>query len=201
MTEVAAIILAAGLSRRMGTQNKLLLPVGAVPMIRHVVLQYRMALSGPITVVTGHDAPDVTAALAGIDVECVFNPIYADGQQSSVAWGLAHCPNADVVLIGLGDQPQLLSEDITALLAAHYVGDPGKISIPMHNGDRGNPICVPAILRPRLTADPTRPGCMRFTREHPELVQRHVLNADGFYHDIDTPAAYAQLVKQEETYA
>lgn len=99
MTEVAAIILAAGQSRRMGAQNKLLLLVNGIPMIRHVVAQYRSALSGPITVVTGHEAPLVEAALAGIEVACVTNDDYASGQQSSVAFGLQHCPPADIVLI------------------------------------------------------------------------------------------------------
>lgn len=199
MIEVAAIILAAGLSRRMGVQNKLLLPVHGMPMIRHVALQYREALSGPITVVTGHEAPLIEAALVGVEVTCVFNAGYAEGQQSSVATGLAHCPDADVVLIGLGDQPFLVSDDIMTLLAAHQTGASDKISVPTQGAARGNPIVVPKQIRPHLTADPARPGCMRFTREHPEFVQKLPLQAEGFYRDVDTPAAYAQLGRMAET--
>lgn len=195
MTEVAAIILAAGLSRRMGRRNKLLLPVGGVPMISHVVAQYRAAFSGPITVVTGHEAPKIEAALEGIDVDCVFNPSYEQGQQTSVVAGLQHCVQADVVLIGLGDQPLLRPEDITALLDAHR-GASDKIAIPVKGDTRGNPIAVPRALRPHLTADPARPGCMRFTRDNPDLVQRHPLASQGFYTDIDTPSAYALLCKE-----
>ena len=120
MTKTAAIILAAGLSRRMGAQNKLLLPVGGVSMVYHVVSQYAGALDGPITVVTGHEAPQVEKALNGLNVTCVYHAGFADGQQSSVAFGLRHCPQADVVLIGLADQPLLRSADITSLLAAHH---------------------------------------------------------------------------------
>ncbi len=197
MAEVAAIILAAGLSRRMGAQNKLLLPVNGVPMIRHVVTQYRAAITGPITVVIGHDAPLVEAALAGIDAICVTNTGYASGRQSSVAFGLQHCPPADVVLIGLGDQPLLCARDICDLLEAHRAGDQGKISVPTQGDTRGNPIVIPSKCRPLLTADPARPGCMRITRENPELVQKLSLTADGFFTDVDTPAAYTNLRKQE----
>jgi molybdenum cofactor cytidylyltransferase len=198
MGDVAAIILAAGLSRRMGTENKLLLPVDGVPMVQHVVAQYCEALSGPITVVTGHEASLVEAALSGFDVRCVINDDYASGQQSSVAFGLKHCPDADAVLIGLGDQPFLKSQDISDLLAAHSTGDRRKISVPVLGADRGNPIVIPRNIRPQLTANPDRPGCMRFTRENPDFVQRLPLKAEGFFRDIDTPAAYADLRQQED---
>ncbi|MEP3920577.1 nucleotidyltransferase family protein [Ascidiaceihabitans sp.] len=197
MTEVAAIILAAGLSHRMGAQNKLLLPIGETPMIRNVVMQYRAAIDGPITVVTGHDQATVAAKVQDIaNINCVFNPDYETGQQTSVGVGLLNTPLADVTLIGLGDQPLLRSTDIVALLDAHRSEGPGKISIPAQGDTRGNPIVVPRDLRPHLTADPNKPGCMRFTRDNPDLVQRHTLQAAGFYTDIDTPDAYALFCKE-----
>ncbi|SOH93340.1 molybdenum cofactor cytidylyltransferase [Monaibacterium marinum] len=198
MHRVATIILAAGLSRRMGAHNKLLLPVNGLPMVRHVVQQYRAALDGPIIVVTGWDACAVKQALLGLGAQCVFNPSYEQGQQSSVAFGLSNCPPADVVLIGLGDQPLLRSADITALLEAHVSGHPAKISIPTSDGKRGNPIAVPHVVRPQLTMDRLRPGCMRFTRDNPDMVQRHSLSAQGFYTDVDTPEAYASLTAISE---
>lgn len=200
MDKAAAIILAAGLSRRMGARNKLLLPIGTVPMVRHVVQQYLDAVDGPIIVVTGHEAPQVEQALDGLDVTCVFHENFAEGQQSSVAFGLHHCPQTDVVLIGLGDQPYLRSEDLTRLMQAHFAAGNRKVSIPFMGERRGNPIVIPQVLRPRLTENTDRPGCMRFTRDNPDLVQRHPLDAPGFYQDVDTPEAYAQLQK-EEAYA
>jgi molybdenum cofactor cytidylyltransferase len=198
MHRAAAIILAAGLSQRMGARNKLLLTIDGAPMIRRVVAQYRAALDGPITVVTGHEAEAVEVALAGLDVHCVFNPDYAEGQQTSVACGLAHCPEAEMVLIGLGDQPLLRANDIIALLDVHERSAQGQISIPAISDVRGNPIVVPRKLRAQLTQDPARPGCMRFTREHPELVYRHPLTAKGFYTDVDTPESYAALCLEWE---
>ena len=196
MPEVAAIVLAAGRSRRMGAANKLLLPVEGVPMIRHVVDQYRAALDGSVTVVLGHEAERVGAALRGSGAVCVFNPDHDAGQQASVACGLADAPEVDLLLIGLGDQPVLQARDIRDLVAAHGAGM--RISIPVRGDRRGNPIVVPRILRARLLADPERPGCMRFTRAHPELVERHALEAAGFYADVDTPEDYAAVVPAQD---
>ena len=180
MAEVTAIILAAGLSRRMGRDNKLLLPINGVPMIRHVVDTYRAALDSPVIVVTGHEAQ------AG----------YAQGQQTSVACGMRVAGDGQDMLIGLGDQPLLRAGDIRALLRAHDQGAADRISIPMRAGQRGNPILVPHGLRARLLAAPASPGCKRFTRAHPEHVQFHPLEAAGFYSDIDTPEAYVALSTQ-----
>ena len=193
MPEVTAIILAAGLSRRMGERNKLLLPIGDVPMIRHVVDVYSGATDGRVLVVTGHQASEVEAALAGSNARTVFNANYAQGQPTSVACGLRAATEGDTLLIGLGDQPLLTSDDIKSLLAAHAAADLSRISIPAMEQQRGNPIVVPAKLRARLLADPRSPGCKKFTRSHPEHVQFHALASAGFYADVDTPETYAAL--------
>lgn len=191
MAEIDAILLAAGLSRRMGARNKLLADIFGKPMIRHVAETYLAVVDGPVSVVTGHERERIEAALDGLAVRFVHNRDYAAGQQSSVAAGLAAGSNAAATLIGLGDQPALRPADLAALIAAHAGGDPGKITIPHDGTRRGNPIAVPAVLRPRLTDNPDRPGCMRFTREHPDLVQWPRLDAVGFYLDVDTPEALA----------
>lgn len=190
MGEVTCIILAAGLSRRMGERNKLLLPIDGIPMIRLVVATYRAATSGTILVVTGHESDQVEASLFGCDVQTVFNPDFTDGQQTSVACGLRSAPEGAPVLIGLGDQPLLSSADLDALLLAHANADPARISIPMRDGKRGNPILIPNELRGRLLADPRSPGCKKYTRANPEHVQFLRLHNPGFYADVDTPEAY-----------
>lgn len=195
MTEVATILLAAGLSRRMGAKNKLLLPVGEHPMIAHMVRTYKAATDGPVLVITGHDHQAVTAALEGSGAQILFNPDFAKGQATSVACGLRAAPAADTLLIGLGDQPLLRPADISALLAAHRETDPSRISIPAIGPDRGNPIVVPARLIPRLLADPRAPGCKSFTRTQTDHVLFHALPAPGFYRDVDTPDDYAQLLE------
>lgn len=194
MTKCSAIILAAGLSRRMGARNKLLLQVNDIPMIRHMVQTYS-AVATDVIVVTGHEAKKIEAALAGTDVKFVFNPDFAQGQRSSVVCGLRAVAADRSVLMGLGDQPHLTADDLRALIDAHQAADPARISIPMAQGQRGNPILIPTTLRARLLADRTSPGCKKFTRAHPEHVQFHQLNAAGFYADVDTPEDYSAITK------
>lgn len=190
MAETSAILLAAGLSRRMGPTNKLLLPVGGKPLVRHVVDTYCSAIAGEVLVVLGHEHEKVAAALEGAAVRTVLNAAYAEGQPTSVMCGLQSAPVADDVVIGLCDQPFLSASDILSLISAHRDAVPGKISIPLHNGLRGNPIVVPAAVRPQLLADAKHPGCHRFTRAHPDRVQYLPLVAPGFYTDMDTPESY-----------
>ena len=85
--------------------------------------------------------------------------------------------------------------------AAHAAADPGRISIPRRGDRRGNPIAVPDPLRAGLLADPHAPGCKRFTRDNPDLVQFHPLAASGFYTDIDTPDAYAAFTARAQELA
>jgi molybdenum cofactor cytidylyltransferase len=195
MPETVAIILAAGLSRRMGARNKLLLPIQGIPMIRHMVATYHAATGQPVCVVTGHEADRVSGALEGAPVTLFYNADYATGQATSVAVGLQAVPPCDRMLMGLGDQPQITSADIVALLAAHDRGDPTRISIPGEADRRGNPIVIPYGLRAKLLADPRAPGCKKFTRAHPEHVQFHPLPNVGLYADVDTPAAYDALIR------
>ncbi|MBF9021235.1 nucleotidyltransferase family protein [Rhodobacterales bacterium HKCCA1288] len=197
MDDVAAILLAAGLSRRMGAQNKLLMPVAGKPMVRHLAETYLSVLTTPLTVVTGHEANKVRAALTGLSVVVAHNENFAEGQPGSVATGLSVATDAALLLIGLADQPRLTQADLIQLLQWHRANDPGKITVPKRDADRGNPILVPRILRPRLTENPNRPGCMRVTRDEPELVQFAPLTADGFYADVDTPEDYAGLMQNE----
>ncbi len=195
MHRVGAIILAGGLSRRMGAFNKLLLPINGVPMIRRVVETYRAAIDGEIVVVTGFEADAIRDALSGADVRFVHNSDFEQGQPFSVRAGLSDAPDADLILIGLGDQPNLTVHDIRTLIDMHSAHAADKITIPVKDDQRGNPIIVPAALCSQLLADQANPGCGKFTRSNPDKAQKLPLSQVGFYHDIDTPAAFLALTQ------
>jgi len=190
MDSFGAIILAAGLSRRMKDRNKLLLPIHGKPMIRHVVETYMSVVDGDVWVVTGFEAERVEAALSGLDVQIVHNDNFEAGQPFSVRTGLLEACGAQHYLIGLGDQPDLSADDLRAFTAAHLAADVQKISIPQRETTRGNPIVVPAAMRSQLLVDEANPGCGKFTRTHPELAQHIQMTQAGFFKDIDTPAAF-----------
>jgi len=193
MVSFGAIILAAGLSRRMGARNKLLLPINGKPMIRYVVETYLAVVDAQVYVVTGFEADKIEAVLAGLPIRFVHNADYEAGQPFSVRAGLLAAPDAQNFLIGLGDQPHLTAGDLRTLITAHMAADIQKISIPYNGSTRGNPIIVPAALCTQLLADQANPGCGKFTRASPELVQHVPVTQPGFFNDIDTPAAFADF--------
>jgi molybdenum cofactor cytidylyltransferase len=194
MAEFDAVVLAAGLSKRMGAQNKLLLRWQGMPLIERVVRTYLAVVDGPVTVITGHEASQIGAALRGLPVALCHNADFETGQQSSVLTALKRPSDAKATLLGLGDQPLLTPDDLLWLMDQHRILDADKISIPGRNGSRGNPIVIPHGLRSDLLENPKSPGCRRFTRDHPECVQMIDCASSGFFSDVDTPDDFAQLL-------
>lgn len=198
MFESAALVLAAGMSKRMGAVNKLLIELDGVPMIRRTVQTYIEACDAPVTVVTGYQAGAIERALAGLAVNLVFNPAYEAGQKTTVAVGLAAVPDARATFIGLGDQPLLTAADLSWLLVQHSRNESPLITVPAQGEMRGNPLVIPFELKPRLLADRQNPGCQKFTRENPEFVQFLEAPNPAFYSDIDTPKDLEKLQSIKE---
>src|SRR5512144_2057672 len=114
--QVAGILLAAGLSRRMG-QAKLLLPLAGRPVVRHSAERLLRAGLSPLVVVIGPDAHDVRAALDGLPVQLAVNPRPEAGQASSLVAGVAALPaGTPAALVALGDQPFVPDAVIRALI-------------------------------------------------------------------------------------
>jgi len=137
--QTAGVILAAGGSERLG-RPKQLLDWRGVPFVRQVALNALEAGLAPLVAVTGADRDQVESALAGLDVRCVFNPHWSEGQSTSMRTGLAALPvNTDSVLFLLSDQPQI-SPDLIRQLLARYAAHCGPITAPMVRGQRANPV-------------------------------------------------------------
>ncbi len=197
MDDVAAILLAAGLSRRMGARNKLWMSLAGKPSVRHLTETYLSVLTPPLTLVTGHDAGEMCATLTGLSVVFAHNQDFAEGQPGTVATGFGVAPSAELLLIGLADQPQFSSADLMHLVHWHRANDPRKITMPKLAAECDDPILFPRVLRLRLAKNPNRPGCMCITRDKPVLVQFAPLIANGLYADVSTSAEYAALTQKE----
>lgn len=151
---VAVVLLAAGKASRMGEggPHKLLATFGGVPLVRRMALAARAAAT-PVIVVTGHRRVEVEEALAGLDVETVWNARYESGMASSIAAGLGSqaVEGADGVMIMLSDMPGLTADALGLLLAA-FAGSQGHAIVRAVSGARGNPVILPSSLRPALLA-------------------------------------------------
>ena len=191
---IAAIVLAAGRSTRMGPANKLTADVGGAPMVRHVVAAALASRASPVLVVTGHQAGDVRAALAGVDVAFVDNPDYAIGLSSSLKAGVrAVPPSADGALVLLGDMPQIAAAHLDRLMAAFADEQGSTIVVPTHTGKRGNPVLWPRDLFAEMLQLEGDAGARRLFVAHASRVREVELATDAIFADVDTPEALAEV--------
>src|SRR5262249_36957043 len=116
---IAAIVLAAGRSSRMGPANKLLTEIDGVPMAARAVDAALASPARPVVVVLGQEAERLRAALAGRDVVFVHNPDYAAGMSGSLKRGLAALePDVDGAVVCLADMPRVSAGTLQRLIAA-----------------------------------------------------------------------------------
>ena len=138
---IAAIVLGAGRSSRMGGPNKLVAEIGGRPLIRIVVQEALASRARPVIVVTGHQHDRVEAVLKGLPVKIVHNPDYADGLGTSLRTGIAALPpEADGAIVCLGDMPQVDAAMIDRLIGAIDPDKGALIAVPTIDGKRGNPV-------------------------------------------------------------
>lgn len=194
---IAAVVLAAGASRRMEGKNKLLLDVGGKPMVRRTVETVLAFGAVETVIVTGHDANAVGAALADLPVTLVHNRDHQHGQPTSVAAGVRALRKAvDAVMVILGDQPLLTVDDLRALVTAYQDLDGRSILIPEHDGKRGNPIVFAARHIPEVVHGGVRIGCRHLIETHGDAVARIAMASEAFTVDCDTPEDYRRLLRR-----
>ena len=187
----AAIVLAAGLSRRMG-RPKLLLHLRGKPVIRHTVERVIAAGLEPVLVVVGPEHEALRQALARLVVRFVINPTPEAGQASSVGAGIKAVPaEATAALIALGDQPGL-SLDVIAQLQ-HAIESSGKrIAAPRYADGLGNPVLFAAAVFPELLTLSGDRGARSVVEKDPARLAI-VDVAAPMPADLDTPEDYARL--------
>jgi molybdenum cofactor cytidylyltransferase len=190
---VAGIVMAAGRSSRMGA-NKLLMDDAGKPIVTRVVEQAMAADLAEIIAVTGHQEPEVRAALAGLPVRFVPCPDYADGMSASLRCGLKALPSdIDAALILLGDMPRVGSRLLRRMIAAFNPIEGRAIIVPAFQGKRGNPVLWDRRFFSEMTALAGDVGARHLIGEHTELVTEIEAEDAGIFLDIDTPEAYRTL--------
>ena len=191
---VAAIILAAGRSTRMGGPNKLLAEIGGRPLVRIATEEALASRARPVIVVTGHQRDKVEAALDGLDVQRVHNPDFADGLSTSVKTGLAALPDdVDGAIVCLGDMPQVTAVLIDKLTAAFDPERGALVVVPTIDGKRGNPVVWARRFFPELMALEGDVGARHLIARYPEAVAEVALTDKAVLTDVDTPEALVQV--------
>ncbi|MCK2095278.1 NTP transferase domain-containing protein [Thauera aromatica] len=190
---VAALVLAAGRSTRMGAENKLLLPVDGVPMVLRAVMAARASRACALTVVLGHEAGAVEAALAGSGAGFARNPDPAQGMSSSLRVGItALADEIDAVVVLLGDMPRITAAHVDRLIEAFDPAQPAII-VPEHQGRRGNPVLWPRAFFAEMCALTGDQGARGLLERYPERVVRVAVDDEAIFIDVDRPADLAAV--------
>lgn len=185
---VGAVVLAAGASRRMGT-NKLLLPVEGEPMVRRTVRRVLDAGCAPVVVVTGHEAERVREALAGLDVLFTMSPDATGPTSTSLHAGLRALPAyVDATLVMLSDMVQVTSPMLRALVEGASHGDE-PLGVSRYGDVLAPPLVFRRALWPELLAWHGE-GCGKaVVRAHAHEARMHDWPLTALQ-DVDTPEDY-----------
>ncbi len=190
---IAALVLAAGGSRRLG-RPKQLEPWGETTLLGHVVARAKRYPVDEVWVVLGADAEHVLGSvdLAGCGV--VENPEWEEGLASSLRVGLdalTRLSKATGALLLLGDQPDV-SDEVVAELVERFSRTKAQAVVPKYRYTWGNPVIVARTLWPRLISLSGDEGARRLLQAHPEWVEE-VWFERLVPRDVDTQADVEEL--------
>jgi molybdenum cofactor cytidylyltransferase len=189
-----AVILAAGESRRMGTQ-KLLLPFGETTVVEAVV---RTALASKVDralAVLGADREAVRLKLEPFGVDLTVNKDYEKGMLTSIQAGFRALPaDAEAAVIMLGDQPFLGARVIDEVIGGYEESRKG-IVIPAYKDRRGHPVLIDMKYRDEVLALDPSDGLRQLMRAHPDDIREVEVDDPNILRDLDTPEDYAYFKK------
>jgi molybdenum cofactor cytidylyltransferase len=196
---IAAVVLAAGRSTRMGAVNKLIAEIGGKPLVRIAAEQALASHARPVIVVTGHEREKVEAALSGLPLRFVHNSDYAEGLGTSLKAGIAAVPDdADGAIVCLGDMPQVDGALIDKLIAAFDPEKGALVVTPSIDGRRGNPVVWSRRFFNDLMAIQGDIGARHLIGNYAEAVVEVPVSGEGALIDVDTPESFSAVKAEIE---
>lgn len=193
---VAAVILAAGSSRRMG-RPKALLRVGTTTFLGRIAALAREGGLDPVVVVVGEDAAAIAAAHPELAGHTVRNLHPELGPLSSLRLGLAALPpGVEGAVVFPVDHPLVSIETVRAM-AERFARSDAAVVVPTSNGRRGHPTLFSRAVFAELEAAPLAEGARAVVRADPGRVAELEVDDPGILANVDTPDAYLSLVGDE----
>jgi molybdenum cofactor cytidylyltransferase len=192
---VTAIVLAAGLSARMGEENKLLLSLTSKTVIETVVQNLVAAGLQEIIVITGYENQKVKRSIEKLPVKIIYNADYAKGMTTSIQLGVS-IANGTGYMICLSDMPLILPEEY-AYLKKFYVKQHSKndrcICIPRYGDKKGNPVIFSSFYRNTIEQHRAMDGCREIISSNKENITWAQMADDSILRDMDTREEYEKI--------
>ena len=191
-SRVSAVVLAAGMSRRMGSPKQLL-QIGGKALLENVLDSLRGARVGEIVLVLGASAEEIRKQIDGTGLRVVINEAFEGGMGTSLRAGLAAVDaQAEAALIVLADQPFVATATFDRLIAAYEERKP-QIALPIYKGFRGNPVLLDRSVFAEVMGLGGDVGCRAIFGTHTENILKVPVEDIGVLLDIDTSADLSKL--------
>ena len=151
LNKVACFILAAGMSKRMGSENKLLKKYKNKIIINQTLKNHSESKLEKLNIIIGHDKESLNDTLKNFQIGVIENDNYMSGMLSSIKRINDYIDNEVTgIMISLADMPLVSSKDINSILDTFLLHDEKKICIPEFNGRLGNPIIIPLEIYKKI---------------------------------------------------
>ena len=194
---ISAVILAAGESRRMGKQNKLLLPIGGEALLVKLVTSVCASDVGQVLVVIGHEAEKIRRELNEFPLNFVYNPNFSEGMTTSIKYGVKVVSDeCDGLLICLGDMPFINTSEINKLIHAYVknrIKGEGLIVVPVFKRQRGNPVLFSIEFRNDILEHKEESGCKEVIMKNSDSVMEIEMDDENMLLDVDTMEDYQSV--------
>ena len=194
---IAAVILAAGESKRMGKQNKLLLPLNGEALLVKFVKSVCGSDVCQVLVVIGHQAEKIKRELNDLPLNFVYNPNFRKGITNSIKCGVKNVsPECDGLLICLADMPFIKTSEINKLIHAftkNRIEGKKLIVVPSFQGQYGNPVLFSSEFRNDILDHKKKSGCKDVIKNNFEFVKGIEMDAKNIFVDVDTPEDYQNI--------
>lgn len=196
MAKVTAVILAAGLSRRMGA-NKLLLDYNGKPIFQHVLDAIQQSNAAEIIVVSSKISIDKISDIVGASIMLVDNPDYETGMTSSIQKGIERSNPNNGMMICLSDQPLMTAADYNRVIDAYttsFEQDEKVIVVPFKENKKGNPVIFSPTYRTAILNHNEQEGCKGIIQNNPNHIVKVNFESNAILTDVDTPESYKKLI-------
>ena len=193
---ISAILLAAGSSKRMGEENKLLLKIGETRLIHKSLKKLLLSEIDEIVMVTGFEDTLIKDSISEeFSIKVVHNKFYESGMTSSIQCGVkAISEDATAFMVCLADMPLIDHVDLNRIIKSwHDLEDKThKIVRPIFENTFGNPVLFSSTYRQSILDHTESDGCKEIIQLNKERVIPCEMSNDHIFRDIDTPEDYQQ---------
>ena len=197
--KISGIILAAGLSTRMG-EPKQLLPFGNSTIIETVIDNLLESKLNEVIVVVGHEAKKVRAHIQHKPVKIAFNPDYRQGMLTSAQCGVRSISaSADALAMTLVDLP-LITPDLVNLVIDTYAQAESGIAVPSYNYRRGHPVIFNRRYAADILAlDEDSGGVRSLFKKYKDDIHYVTVDTDRVLTDIDYRTDYEEALRKSSS--